>query len=197
MIRLLLITLLFASCMTQKKAYRIVAADPYVDGEERVLLAQKCITVFPDVRDTPHVITVDSAPYLNTIEGLLGMIDTLSAALDNAQLSELGFIDTNDLPVNRVRDSLRYVKNFLKKIKLPPVIITKEVSIRDARWEALRLAEVQACRAEEAKAKAESEDAKKQAAKAKTRFNTYVGWSIAGGLALLLGGIAFGRLKRA
>jgi hypothetical protein len=191
----LAIVMLLASCSTYK-AYQKVAADPFVDARESVLLAQKCLAVYPFKSDSVRVVRVgdDSAAYQATIDGLISTIDQLSAALDSAG-TEVGFIDTNDVSAPVMpRDSLRIIRQFLKSYRIPPVVrtIEKEVPVTDARREALNHAQLVACQAEQAKAVAAAEKASRKLQKK----NATMGWVIAGGLEFGLIGFGLGRLKR-
>jgi hypothetical protein len=198
--RYLAIILLFASCSTYK-AYQKVAADPFVDAKESVLLAQKCLAVYPfKSSDSAKIVKVsdDSAAYDATIRALLGIIDTLTAQLEPG---EVGFIDTNDIygpdlrsPRVRQQDSLRILRRFIKNYRLPPVIRTveKEVPVVDGPKMALMQSNLIACQADNAKLLESEVKATDKLGKKQQRE----GWIIAGGLLLAVIAYGTGRLTR-
>lgn len=194
----LVFLLLFASCTTYK-AYQKVAADPFVDAREGVLLSQKCLATYPLKLDTPRVksVTDDSAAYQATIDGLLMMIDTLAAALDQ-QDRELSFIDTNDFgpPPCKIRpqDSLRIIKNFLKFYRVPPVIrvVEKEVPTLDTKTMEISQANIRACTAENARLQGELDKATARL----TKKNAATGWIVGVGLLAVIVAYGAGRLGR-
>jgi len=76
--------LIFVSCSTYK-AYQKVAADPFVDQKESVLLSQKCLSQYPFKVDTAALLssTVDSAAYTSMVASydsiLTGLIELYEA----------------------------------------------------------------------------------------------------------------------
>lgn len=182
----LLIALLFVSCSTYK-AYQRVARDPFVDARESVLLSQKCLTVYPFIRDSAKTITVgvDSAAYNATIDAYNELLDSLISQYES-QEGELAFIDTNDAILKS--DSLRIIKKFIKHYRPPAIVKTeiKEVPVRNTAWERQKQGEIEACTAEK---EAMRQDYQKVTRKLQKR-NAEKGWFIAGGLALAV--IAFG-----
>ncbi len=190
----LIIILLFTSCSTYR-AYQKVAADPFVDARESVLLAQKCLAVYPFKTDSVRLVSVkdDSSAYQATIDGLLMMIDTLTAQID----TEVGFIDTNDqVQPCKIRrtDSLRIIRNFVKSYRVPPIIRTeiKEIPTLDTKAVAIIQAQLNGCISENNKLAASKEtvDKKLQNKQAQT------GWILGGGLLLIVLAYGAGKLGK-
>lgn len=188
----LLIILLFTSCSTYK-AYQKVAADPFVDARESVLLSQKCLTVYPFIRDSAKTVSssVDSAAFNAMVDAYNELLDSLLAQYES---DELAFIDTNDVVKVSKADSLRIIKRFIKGFRPPAIIKTeiKEVPVRNTAWEAQRQSEIEACRAEKELLR---QDFQKVSAKLQKR-NAEKGWIIAGGLLLSILAYGSGRLTR-
>lgn len=188
----LLIILLFASCSTYK-AYQKVAADPFVDAKESVLLSQKCLTVYPIIRDSAKTVLteVDSTAYNAMIDAYNELLDSLISQFER-QEGEIGFIDTNDLLPKS--DSLRIIKNFVRHYRPPAIVRTevKEVLVRNTAWEAQKQQEIEACRAEKELLR---QDFQKVNTKLDKR-NREKGWIIAGGLLLAILAFIAARIMR-
>lgn len=204
----ILIILLFSSCAALKnakdlKAYKRVAADPFVDAKESVLLAQKCLSVYPfKSSDSSKIVKVsdDSTAYEATIQGLMAVIDTLVAQMERED-TETGFLDTNDVvgsdtrfPNQKRRDSLRIIRNFIRTYQPAPVIRTveKETPIIDGPRMALMQSQIVACQANNARLLESEAKAVEKLSNKRERE----GWLIAGGLFLAAITYGVGRLTR-
>lgn len=199
----LIIILLFSSCSILKdsrtyKAYQRVAADPFVDQRESVLLSQKCLTVYPFIRDTPRIVSVgvDSLEYEAAVKSYNELLDSMIVLYE--RMDQLAVIDTTaTLPVNyvtRPQDSLRVIRNFLRLYKPPRIVRTevKEVPIINTAWEAQKQIELEACRAEKAQL---YQDNQKIATKLQNR-NASRGWILGGGLLLAILSFFAGKIIR-
>lgn len=182
----LIIALLFLSCVTEKKAYRKVQEDAFVDAKEKKILLDKTLVLFPDLRDTPKITSryVDSAEYNATIRSYLAIIDQIVN-----DSSDLFYAPerTDSVQVRyrvSTKDSLRIIAHFLRTAKIPAIKeqITKEVPTSDGRREEAVRASLIACEASNAKLNNVNEVLIRKLQKK----NAKTGWIIGGGLLLSL-----------
>ncbi len=182
--------LILTSCSTYR-AYQKVAADPFVDARESILLSQKCLTVYPAIRDSVKVIHtgVDSSDYNAVNAAYNVLLDSLIAHAEREAVPGSPII-----VINRQLDSLRYVRNFLKIYKPAAIVKTeiREVPVRNTAWEAKQQAEIEACRAENAQALMDKEKAEDKL----QRKHSVQGWIIAAGLLLAILGFILGKITK-
>lgn len=198
----LIIIWILSSCATLKnnreyKAYQRVAGDAFVDQREGVLLSQKCLTVYPAIRDTPRVVSggVDSAEYNATTQAYNELIDSMIVLYD--RMDGMVILDsTATLPVDyiiRPQDSLRILRNFLRIYRPPPIVQYKvtEVPTINTAWQAMKQTEIEHCRAEKATLQMNNDilSAKLQ------KKNSKTGWIIAIGLMLAVVSFFVGKIK--
>jgi len=192
----LLLAILFFSCVTEKKAYRKVQEDQFVDSREKKILLDKTILLYPDLRDTAKIVHthIDSAEYNATIAAYLDVINQLTI---NDTAEENYMIGDSIQVIYRVskKDSLRIISTFLKNFHPPAIkqIITKETPTTDGRKLEHVRDMLNACEGMNAFLNNENDTIQKKLSKR----NQKTGWWIASGLGLAIMSFFAGRvLKR-
>jgi hypothetical protein len=186
---LIILVLVSASCGTTYKAYQRVAADPFVDEREGVLLSQKCLTVYPPVSGTPVTVKVgvDSADYEATVAAYNELIAQLTG--DDAIL-----VDTSALCLRCWTAADQAALARLKALKPKPITVTveREVPVLNKALVDQYETRVRVATAEKAKLQDQLDEAVNKARSARGT----AGWLVGGGLGLAIIAFLMGRLTR-
>lgn len=193
-----ILIIFFFSCVTEKKAYRKVQEDTFVDAKQKQILLDKTLLLYPDLRDTPRIVNkyIDSTEYNATIAAYLDVIDQLNKQLANDTTQEYllltpeGNLVKTKCPVSK-KDSLRIITQFLKSFHPPAIkeITEKETPTTDGRLINRVRDNLNACEGTNAMLNNKVDDLESKLSKRNNR----TGWFIAGGVLAVIGSYFAGK----